>query len=85
MKNKFLNKKVKIIWTDAVILGPNNWQQKRLTKMQTIGTIIDYRNSYYIIKNPQTIKVKTAEKHPKDKKPKFYAIPDSMVKTLSLL
>lgn len=84
MKNKFIGKKVKILWNDAVLLGPDNWNINLLTKMETSGVVIDFKQNYYIIKNPKTINLKTKKQHPKNKKPKFYAIPVGMIEKIEI-
>jgi len=72
MKNK-----VKIIWNDAVLLSPNV-KTKKLSKMETIGFLVEENDKFIIVSEPKTINIETRQKHPK-KQPTFYFIPKGMV------
>jgi len=72
MKNK-----IKIIWNDAVLLSPNTKVWK-LSKMETVGFLVEENDSFFIVSKPKTANIETRQKHPK-KQPTFYFIPKGMV------
>ncbi len=93
MKNK--NKKIKIIWNDALISYPkrkgdtpflSKKEDMVPSKMETIGFIEMENNNYIIIKDPITTNLKTKKKHPDtDKIPTFYLIPKGMIESAEYL
>lgn len=74
------NKKIRILWNDAVLYGPKKMVEK-LTPLETIGILEKEDEDFLIIKSPKTIRRTDDTSHP-EKQPTFYFIPRGMIEKI---
>lgn len=74
------NKKIRILWSDAVLYGPKKMTEK-LTPLETIGILEKEDEDFVVIRSPKTIRRADNTSHP-DKQPTFYFIPRGMIEKI---
>lgn len=68
---------IHLIWTDARLVSPKS-PEIEVSRMRTIGMLECETEAYYIIRDPETVNMRTGKAHP-EKTPTFYFIPKTMV------
>ncbi|HUX80881.1 MAG TPA: hypothetical protein VMV38_00995 [Candidatus Paceibacterota bacterium] len=84
MTDSFLQKKVRVYWSDAALYGPKN-KVDQLTLMETIGILEKENENFIIIRAPKNIRRTDGTAHPADVQPTFYLIPRGMIEKIELI